>query len=134
MDSGAEDREPQKERPLIFDIKTMHEVLSNFNIKVTLKDLKQPNVTKFFLLFNTFVLLIFNCLSLQLKIETLMVLYKGFIDTCLAHNSFDTDPQDICLHFNDDDIKNQSEAFRFMQLYSLTYEHFLLQLFQSYFN
>ena len=48
MDSGAEDREPPKEKVVLFDLKTMHEVISNFNIKVTMKDLKQPNVCLFF--------------------------------------------------------------------------------------
>ncbi|CAF0789350.1 unnamed protein product [Brachionus calyciflorus] len=81
----------------ITDPKTLYEILKNLNINISFKDIKQPNI------------------------ETLVTIYRGFLDMCLSIKAplHDEIPIEAITNFSDDIVKSQSDTFRFLQLYSL---------------
>lgn len=55
------------------------------------------------------------------KYDTLTKIYKRLLENCIAVKAitFDMDPPDTLLYFNEEVIKTQSQAFRFLQFYKL---------------
>ena len=48
-----------------------------------------------------------------------MTILKGFYEGCLFLNASmtETEPPEILIHFTEEDVKNQTEAFKFLQFY-----------------